>query len=137
MPIVIGQIVAGKVTGITKFGVFLSLEEGKTGLVHISELSTSYVRDITEHVKENDVLTAKVISVDENGRISLSVKAVLEEQKNIRQPDDFYTLKKSGPANFEDMMHKFKQDSDEKSHDIKKSFESKRGHTIKKSSSKY
>lgn len=134
MPIVIGQTVTGKVTGITKFGVFVALPEGKTGLVHISELSTNYVRDISDHVKENDTVTAKVISIDDNGRISLSVKSVLEEQKKNSQPDDFFTLKKNAPASFEDMMHKFKQDSDEKSHDIKKSFESKRGSSGKKRS---
>ena len=48
----VGSVVEGKVTGITKFGAFVGLPEGKSGLVHISEIAYSYVNDLTEHLKE-------------------------------------------------------------------------------------
>ena len=48
----VGSVVEGKVTGITKFGAFVGLPEGKSGLVHISEIAYSYVNDVKEHLKE-------------------------------------------------------------------------------------
>ena len=56
MQLEVGKIVEGKVTGITKFGAFVDLSEGKTGMVHISEVATSYVKEITDFVKENDAV---------------------------------------------------------------------------------
>ena len=51
-----GKILKGKVTGITNFGAFVDLEGGATGLVHISEISNEYVKDINDHVKVGDVV---------------------------------------------------------------------------------
>lgn len=134
-----GTIIEGKVTGITQFGAFLSFDEGKTGLVHISEIAPEYVKNIHDHLKENDVVKAKILSIDEKGKISLSIKqAILEERAKARKaaprkttapkrPDDSEWPKKSQPASFEDMMAKFKQDSDEKLSDMKRGLDSKRG----------
>ena len=93
-----GTIIEGKVTGITPFGAFVSFGDGKTGLVHISEIALEYVKNIRDHLKENDMIKAKVLSVDVSGKISLSIKqAILEERaaarKNARnqppkKPDD-------------------------------------------------
>ena len=58
-----GSVVKGKVTGLTDFGAFVELEGGKTGMIHISEVSTSYVKDIREHLQLNQEVTAKVISI--------------------------------------------------------------------------
>ena len=74
MQVEIGEILEGKVTGITKFGAFVELEEGKTGMVHISEVSNSYVEDINQFLKEGDVVKVKVINITEDGKISLSIK---------------------------------------------------------------
>ncbi len=74
MQVEIGEILEGKVTGITKFGAFVELEEGKTGMVHISEVSNSYVEDINQFLKEGDVVKVKVINITEEGKISLSIK---------------------------------------------------------------
>ena len=79
MQVEIGEILEGKVTGITKFGAFVELEEGKTGMVHISEVSNSYVEDINQFLKEGDVVKVKVINITEDGKISLSRKDALLE----------------------------------------------------------
>ena len=63
MQIEVGQIIEGKVTGITNFGVFVDLGEGKTGLVHISEIAQAYVSDVKEFVKENDTVKMKVLNI--------------------------------------------------------------------------
>ena len=135
MQLTVGQIVEGKITGITNFGVFIDLGEGKSGLVHISEVARSYVSDIKEFVKINDVVKAKVLNIGDDGKISLSIKKALEpetqpkerEQRNKRpvnnyKPDGSYTWtpKNQEPASFEEMMSRFKQTSDEKFSDLKR-----------------
>lgn len=142
-----GTIIEGKVTGITPFGAFVSLGDGKTGLVHISEIALEYVKNIHDHLKENDVIKAKVLSVDSGGKISLSIKqALLDERAAARKkarshqskkPDDIEWSPKSKPASFEDMMAKFKQDSDEKLSDMKKGLDSKRGSGYRRSSGSF
>ena len=77
MDLEIGSILTGKVTGITKFGAFVTVAPGKSGLVHISEISNTYVNDIRDHLTENQEVKVKVIGIDQNGRINLSIKAVL------------------------------------------------------------
>lgn len=132
-----GTIIEGKVTGITQFGAFISFGEGKTGLVHISEIAPEYVKNIRDHVNEGDVVKAKILSVDADGKISLSIKqAILEERAKAKKaprkptpkrPDNFDWSKKDTPTDFEDMMAKFKQDSNEKLSDMKRGIDSKRG----------
>ncbi len=109
----VGQITEGKVSGITKFGVFVALEGGKTGMVHISEVSKDFVKDLNDYVKIGDVVKVKVIGA-EKGKISLSMsKAVAPEQKKA--------------DSFEEMLSKFKQRSDDKMSDLKRSTDQKRG----------
>lgn len=73
----VGAILEGKVTGITKFGAFVSLPGGKSGLVHISEIAYSYVSDVSDHLSEGQDVKVKVINIDENHRINLSIKRTL------------------------------------------------------------
>lgn len=135
MELGVGQIVEGKITGITNFGVFLDIGEGKSGLVHISEVARSYVSDINEFVKVGDVVKAKVLTIGEDGKIALSIKKALEPEKSEERrerrerrntpppkPDGSYTWmpKKQEPASFEEMMNRFKQTSDEKFSDLKR-----------------
>ena len=135
MELSVGQIVEGKITGITNFGVFLDIGEGKSGLVHISEVARSYVSDINEFVKVGDVVKAKVLTISDDGKIALSIKKAFEpekseERREIRErrntpppkPDGSYTWmpKKQEPASFEEMMNRFKQTSDEKFSDLKR-----------------
>ena len=72
----VGSILDGKVTGITKFGAFVALPEGKSGLVHISEIAYSYVNEVSEHLKEGQEVKVKVIGIDQANRINLSIKQV-------------------------------------------------------------
>ena len=74
MELEIGAIFEGKVTGITKFGAFVALPGGRSGLVHISEVAWNYVNDVSEHLSVGQSVQVKVISVDENNRINLSIK---------------------------------------------------------------
>ena len=75
----IGDVVKGRVSTITSFGAFLSFEGG-TGLVHISEISTSYVKDIHDFLKVDEEVEAKIITIDANGKIGLSVKKLQQER---------------------------------------------------------
>lgn len=77
----IGKIVEGKVTGITKFGAFVELEDGSVGMVHISEVSPTYVNDISEHLKEQQKVNVKILNVGDDGKISLSIKKALPPQQ--------------------------------------------------------
>ena len=77
----VGSVLEGKVTGITKFGAFVSLPEGKSGLVHISEIAYSYVNDVKDHLKEGQEVKVKVIGIDENGRINLSIKKAMDPDR--------------------------------------------------------
>ncbi len=143
MQVEIGKIYDGKITGIIKFGAFVEIAPGVSGMVHISEVSSSFVNDISEHLTLNQEVKVKVISVADDGKISLSIKKAenngAEDEKPKRKtsrpavqtpvsapPDDFWQ-KKSEPKSFEEMLNKFKQSSEEKIHDIKKSTEGKRG----------
>ena len=143
----VGKTVEGKVSGITPFGAFIDLGEGKTGLVHISEVALEYVKDINNHLKENDEVTVKVISIDSKGKISLSIKQALLDKKKAEaknrssRPEDIDWYKKAAdsdaPPSFEELMNKFKQSSDERMHDIKKGMDSKRGGNYRRSSGSY
>lgn len=77
MGIEVGSILEGKVTGITKFGAFVSLPGNRSGLVHISEIAYSYVNDVHDHLSEGQEVKVKVIGVDANNRINLSIKQAL------------------------------------------------------------
>ena len=142
MLVEVGNIVDGKVSGITNFGAFIQLPEGKTGLVHISEIAEEYVRDIRDHLVENQAIKVKVLSMD-NGKISLSIKKAIVRKtapatapktapgsapRSSRPPIEVDWGRSGGEGqSFEDRLAKFMKDSEEKMHDLKKSFESKRG----------
>ena len=75
----VGSIIAGKVTGIQPYGAFVALDENTQGLVHISEITHGYVKNINEHIKVGDEVNVKVLSIDkEAGKIGLSIRATEE-----------------------------------------------------------
>ena len=76
MELAVGAIVDGKVTGITKFGAFVSLPEGRSGLVHISEIAYTYVNEVSDHLHEGQEVKVKIIGIDQAKRINLSIKQV-------------------------------------------------------------
>lgn len=131
MQLEVGQIVEGKITGITNFGVFVDIGDGNSGMVHISEVSRTYVNDINEFVKVGDEVKAKVLNITDSGKISLSIKQATEpaprkprekREAPTHKIDSSYTWtpKKTEPASFEEMMNRFKQTSDEKFTDLKR-----------------
>ncbi len=137
-----GAILQGKITGLAPFGAFVELEDGKTGLVHISEVSSEYVEDINKHLKVGQSVKVRVMSIDEKGKISLSIKRASDEVKKKKPverrssqglgnkaPEVFeFTQRNKDMENmsFEDKLLKFKQDSDEKIQDLKRNTEGKR-----------
>ena len=153
MQLEVGSILEGKVTGITKFGAFVELPGGKTGMVHISEVAPTFVKEIRDFVTENQTVKVKVLSIGEDGKISLSMKKALDpaqqqpQRREQRGGNGPRAPRQPGPAavspgrpgnyewqsrrneggSFEDMMSRFKQSSDEKMSDLKRAVESKRG----------
>lgn len=130
MPVQVGEIVEGTITDIMDYGVFVKLAEKKSGLVHISEVSREYVKDIHDVVKVGDTVKVKVLSIDDGGKISLSIKKALprEEKDNQRQKqNDFQNKKPQEPLTLDDMLSKFMKDSDERQLDLKRNLEGKRG----------
>lgn len=141
MLVEVGNIVDGRVAGITNFGAFIQLPGGKTGLVHISEIAEEYVKDIKNHLKENQEVKVKILSMD-NGKISLSIKRAISQDaalKASKQPPTEIDWGKGTceGMTFEERLAKFMKDSDEKMHDLKKSFESKRGNGGYRKSTQY
>ncbi|MHA6252892.1 S1 domain-containing RNA-binding protein [Oceanobacillus sp. CAU 1775] len=120
MSIEVGSKLQGKVTGITNFGAFVELEKGTTGLVHISEVADNYVKDINEHLTVGDTVEVKVINVEKDGKIGLSIKKAKE--KPVRKVNP-----RERTENFEAKMNRFLKDSEDRLASLKKHTESKRG----------
>lgn len=138
----VGSKVQGKVTGITNFGAFVELPEGSTGLVHISEVADSYVKDVNDHLKIGDQIEVKVIS-EKDGKIALSIKKAIDRpegqtssysQRPQRQgrvdsrSKDFRSKGNFKPKeNFEDKMAKFLKTSEENLSTLKRNTGAKQG----------
>ena len=114
MELTVGTILEGKVKTITNFGAFVALPEGKTGLVHISEVARAFVSDVREHLTEGQDVKVMVIGV-ENGKINLSIKRALDPAPAAPRRDASKAQKApSGPPTFDDMVKRFLADSDSK-----------------------
>lgn len=130
MDLEVGAVVDGVVTGITNFGAFVQLPEGKVGLIHISEVSNVFVKDVHDFLKDQQKVTVKVVSIDPNGKVGLSLKALMPaaappprrsmEKRSVQ-------AEQAAPASFEDKLSKFLKDSDDRLLDLKRNTESKRG----------
>ena len=149
MALSVGAIVNGKVTGITNFGAFVETEDGTRGMIHISEVSRSYVEDIKSVLKIGQAVTVKVISVADDGKVALSLKQLekagdggnkktaanrkprprdnspkpkkkYEPAPPVTSPGDFEWQSSSVGGSFEDMMSKFKRTSEDKMSDLKR-----------------
>ena len=155
MSLEVGAIVEGEVTGITNFGAFVQLPEGKVGLIHFSEVSNVYVKDVHDFLKEHDKVKVKVLSVDDRGKIGLSIKQLTpppapqprpqrpqndnreRRNNNGMRPQGDNRERRGGmrpqsarpmpPVSFEDKLSKFLKDSDDRMLDLKRNTESKRG----------
>jgi len=154
MAVEVGAIVEGKVTGITKFGAFVELPGGKTGMVHISEVAATYVKEIRDFIQENQTVKVKVLAVTPEGKINLSMKRAVEQAAPSGAPrqhaprphaparrfgpgsDIDFSRQNNAPQSFEDMMARFKQTSDDKMLDIRRNLDGKRGSATPKRHSK-
>lgn len=132
----VGQVVEGTVTGITHFGAFVALPNGKTGLVHISEVADTYVRDINDFLHEQDPVRVKVLSMDDRGKVALSIRQANPNAApgprggsgggGGRRPRSGGGGRGSAPS-FEDKLSRFMKDSESRLSDLRKSNDSKRG----------
>lgn len=134
MSIEVGSKVQGKVTGITNFGAFVELPDGSTGLVHISEVADNYVKDINEHLKVGDVVEVKVMNVEADGKIGLSIRKAKPQAERPERPQRPRNNRSNDRQNdrpqkesFEQKMARFLKDSDERLSTLKRATESKRG----------
>lgn len=129
----VGDLLEGKITGITKFGVFVDIGDNRTGMVHISEVANTYVNEISDFVKLGDTVKTKVLAVNDDGKISLSIKRAVTENTSKEhsrrnrsftppKPDNSFvwTSPSNTGASFEDMLSNFKKTSDEKFSDLKR-----------------
>ncbi|KAA9232595.1 MULTISPECIES: S1 domain-containing RNA-binding protein [Aerococcus] len=145
MTVEVGEKVTGKVTGIVKFGVFVDLGDGTSGLVHISEISDSYIKDINDYLQKGDEVTAIVTKIQPDGKIALSMK----DAKDHKQAEPKAQAKhgNSGPkpakannshkkfdrkpqaktSDFDAMMNNFLKESDDRLTSLKRNTEGKRG----------
>lgn len=145
MQLEVGQIIEGKVSSITNFGAFIDINNtNKTGMVHISEISYNFVKNIKDALKIGQTLKAKIIRISEKGEIALSIKQLNENVTDKKNTKNFKSKneKNSGSSklsnfewqspkikkgtNFEDMMSMFKSASEEKMSDLKRGKEFKR-----------
>jgi S1 RNA binding domain protein len=137
MAIEVGTKLEGKVTGITNFGAFVELPGGVTGLVHISEIADNYVKDVNDHLKISDIVTVKVINVDKDGKIGLSIRKAIDRPAGERpeRPGGYRRddrggergYRSSSRTSFDDKLSKFLRDSEERISSLKKHTDSKRG----------
>lgn len=150
MALEVGNILEGKVSGITKFGAFVTLPGGETGMVHISEIAPTFVNEINDFVKVGDTVKVKVLSLGDGKKISLSIKQTMENTEKpqrsgkpannkqrqrrpytpappVTSPGNFewQSSRKEAPQSFEDMMSRFKQTSEDKISDLKRNGESR------------
>ena len=145
----VGAILEGKITGVKKFGAFVALPEGKTGMVHISEVSNSFIEDLSTVLTEGQPVKVKVMNIGEDGKIALSIKRTLPPEPRPARParqgganggrpprqnrNDGPRVwqpkaqQPQGDLSFEDMMAKFKSQSEEKISDLKRVTENRRG----------
>ena len=114
----VGAVVKGTVARIENYGAFLQLEDGRMGLVHISEIDRNYVRDVREHLREGDSVDAKVVAIKDDGKIDLSIKA-------LQDPAPPRPRRGSDPQ-FEQMLKKFMRQSEERQVDYRRATEHKR-----------
>ena len=139
----VGQIVEGKVTGIMSYGAFIDLGDGISGMVHISEVAQTYVKEINEYLSIGQEVKVKILSIDDRGKISLSIKQAMPKQQGVRDrgrrggnqnggqrrsertnrggSDNYdWNRKQNSSDNFDDMLSKFMAASDEKISGLKK-----------------
>ncbi len=140
MSIEVGEKVKGKVSGITNFGAFIDLGDKKTGLVHISEISNGFVKDIHDVLSVGDEVTVLVTSIGDDGKIGLSIRKAEDKPKedkgerghsSNRSAQKKTQTRKQDTGNekqdFDALMNSFLKESDDRLSSLKRNTEGKRG----------
>ena len=137
MQLEIGKIFEGTVSKVMNYGAFVDFTNGESGMIHISQISDSYIKDINDHIRQGDTVKVKVIGIDDRHKISLSLKDAQEKttenkpksyERKSYTPNSF--AKPDPPSTgdaFEDMMNKFKKRSEDIQSDLKKISDPRRG----------
>lgn len=158
--VAVGSIIAGKVAKVTNYGAFVDLEGGGSGMIHISEVANTYVKDINDYLHVGEEVTVKVIGINEQGKVSLSIKETMQKGPQQSQgqgqgqgqrreggrpqgrsgyvPRSFNRpaqVPSTGDA-FEDMLSRYKRSSDDRMSDLKKVMDTRRGSANRRSRSK-
>jgi len=119
MSVEAGTIVEGTVVKITHYGAFVELPDGKSGLVHISEIADTFVKDVKDYLKEREKVRVKVLGINEKGKLDLSVKQALSPEERASRA--------RARSSFEDKLKAFMKESEERLLDLKRNTEAKRG----------
>lgn len=119
MEVTTGSIVEGTVVKITHYGAFVELPDGKSGLVHISEIADTYVKDVKDYLKEQDKVKVKILGLNEKGKLDLSVKQALSPEERAARA--------RVRSSFEEKLKAFMKESEERLLDLKRNTEAKRG----------
>lgn len=141
MQVSVGSILDGKIAKITNYGAFVDLEGGGAGMIHISEVANTYVKDINEHLQVGQTVKVKVIGINPENKVSLSIKAIQDPPPARTQsgaaggrryggePRSFgrSTPPPSTGNSFEDLMTRFKKSSDDRMSDLRRTMDPKRG----------
>lgn len=142
MAVEIGSVYEGTVTGLTNFGAFVKLSDGTVGLVHISEVADEFVSDISQKLTVGDAVKVKVIEINDGGKVSFSIKKAVESEKpKSKKPrnrdggaktwNGAPLQNQNGSMSFEDMMARFKAQSDDKMSDLKRNTDKRGGYRRK------
>ena len=141
----VGSLVEGRVVDVVKFGAFVKIRGGKTGLVHISQISDKFVREVSDYITVGSEVIAKIISVDEKGRVQLSIKDVTPDelerfnksqedkiekvpgQRDYPAPPPGREYERRDDDSFEAKMKRFMRQSEDRLTDLKRNKEGKRG----------
>jgi S1 RNA binding domain protein len=115
----VGSVIDVTVQRITPYGAFVKLEDGRVGLIHISEIDRNYVKNVGDHLRENDVVQAKVTAIKEDGKIDLSIKALQDPQPRLDR-------RRGQDPEFEQKLRRFLRQSDERQVDFRRSMDHKR-----------
>ena len=140
MSIEVGAKLKSKVSGITNFGAFIDLGEGKTGLVHISEVSNGFVKDIHDVLSVGDEVTVLVTAIGNDGKIGLSIRKAEDKpeekreypKKEFNRPNPKKSFSRNQTTNvnkqdFDSLMSSFLKDSDDRLSSLRRNTEGKRG----------
>ena len=127
MSIEVGNKLKGKITGIKKFGAFVELPEGKSGLGHSSEVADNYVENVEDHLSVGDEVEVKVLSIADDGKISLSIKKAKDRPRKPRHSKANHGKPVQKTEDFEKKLSNFLKDSEDKLTSIKRQTESRRG----------